>query len=79
MQVHMAQIGGHRANPIQGGRLGNPAIGVPHIQAQTQTGVLHLPDNFHQHLRPRLHHVFHREEQIIRRVGQEFLPEVYRL
>lgn len=52
---------------------------MSNVEAEAESRIIHAARNLNQHLRTRLHHVFHREKQIVRRVGQKLFPEANRL
>ena len=52
---------------------------MSNVEAEAESRIIHAARNLDQHLRTRLHHVFHREKQIVRRVGQKLFPEANRL
>ena len=52
---------------------------MSHIQTQPQPGIVYLLGDLYQHLRPRLHHVLHRQHHALRHVRQQLPPEQHRL
>ena len=48
---------------------------MPHVQTQPQPGIVDLRRDLHQHVRPRLHHVFHRQHHVCRYIRQQLPPE----
>ena len=58
VQVQMPQVGPAHLHPLHDRGAGQLRIGVAHIQAQPQPGIVHLADDVHRNLRRRLHDVF---------------------
>ena len=77
--MNMAEPGEHGNKPVLRGGFADDGIGVADVEAEAEARVCDAFCNLDQGLRPGLHHIFHREEQIVRRVGQKLLPEGDRL
>lgn len=50
VQVNVPQPWGHRHDPIHGRRFADAGVGVAHIQAQPQSGIVYLGGDGHQRL-----------------------------
>ena len=54
-------------------------VRVPHVEAEPQTRIVHLPRDLRQQRRLRLHHIFERDGHPVRQLPQELPPELHRL
>ena len=79
VQVDVPQPRGHGGHPFQRRHPADEGVGMAHVQAQAQPGVVHLAGNVRQQPGLRLHDVFQGDGHIRRQLPQKLPPEEHRL